>query len=120
MSVAEVMDCLDAYNRNMQRRNQEQEDKMIILAAMLYHQAEQTANMIGAFTSKDVRVLPLSEYYPEFFERPDIQERRKQAELSQYVADMKAYADRHNQRFEQEGGESNGSRHDTGETEGDY
>lgn len=113
------MDCLDAYSRSIEKKSKEQEDKVFIQAVMMYHQAEQIANMIGEYLSKDTRILPLSDYYPDLFDRPDIKERKKKAELSQYAAEMKAFAASHNQRFDQkkEGGETDGSGHDAGEAE---
>ena len=84
----------------------------------MYHQAEQIANM--AFATSDTKIIPLSEYYPDLFDRPEIKERKKQAEVSQYMANMKAFAAIHNQRFKQreEGGENDG--HNAGEIEGSH
>lgn len=61
----------------------------------------------------------LSEYYPELFDRPEIKARKQQAEIAQYTADMRVFAENHNLRFEQskEGGGDDGNGYDTGETE---
>ena len=121
LSVSEVIDCLESHGRMNRKKAQEQEDIVTVLAAMLYNQAEQTATMIGSIFTNEVKVLPLSDYYPTLFDRPEIQERKQNAELSQYIADMKVFAERHNQRFatqEQEGGETYGSGYDAGEAEG--
>ena len=117
LSIAEVIDCLEAHNRQIRQRNHEQEAWVIIQAQMMYNQALQISNMVGTLLSNDARIVPLSEYYPDLFDRPEIKERKQQAELSQYLADMRAFAERHNRRLEQEGGESDGSGYDAGEIE---
>lgn len=118
-SVQEVVDCIEAHSRKLEQQSAIRESQVRDMMVLLYHQAEQIANLISAGMSKDVRILTLPDYYPEFFDRPEIQAQKQKAEMTKYLADMTAYADAFNRKYDmREGGEEDGSRYNAGETEG--
>ena len=122
LSPAEVGDCIEASARRWQRKLEERRAMEKDLIYMLYVHAQQVVNTLGPGLSKDTELLPLYKWYPDLFEEQE--KKQEDIELLQYQAQMENYAIAFNRRFteqeKQKGGEEDGDRIDTGETESDH
>ncbi|MCD8286499.1 MAG: hypothetical protein LUD50_04675 [Clostridia bacterium] len=133
LSIGEVNDLLESYIRQQDGKQKKREAENKDQIMMLYTQALQIANMLGAMMdSKHVQMQPLRYYYPYLFgeEEEAIEDTGEQTdkpklspEMRLHKARMDDFAFRHNRAFREkqkkQEGEQDG-RNDSGEAPGDH
>ena len=120
LSLGEVVDCIEAYGRRLQRERDIREAKAKDDIAALYIQALQISNMVShSLDPNNVAIQPLSAYYPglfsdqeepgaDFTEQEEEDKPKLSAEWEAYKADMDDFIFRHNRAFAQKRGENSG------------
>lgn len=97
LTLIEIKDILDSYERTQKRRKKEKVEELFILAEVT---ANRILNGLNGKSSYSDYVQP-HHYYPDLFENVDelIEKKKEEEELQRYKEDMKARADAWNKRF---------------------
>lgn len=123
LTIGEANDMLIGYGERLKHEQKIREADLKDHVIALYHQAEQTANMISRILAgkhaSSVKILPLTDYYPDLFreENEEAQAEKDRLELAARNERFKAFAERHNARIRgEEDGSGNGN--DAGDAPG--
>ncbi len=126
LSLGEVNDMLESYAIGKQREQRIREANLKDQVTTMYNQALQIGNVLAAaIDSKNVKIRPLSEYYPGLFRTPtefteqenEGDEHKLSPEAELHKARMDDFAFRHN--MAKRRGENSGW-NDFGETASNY
>lgn len=111
LTLAEISDLFESYERKQRRRREERKAEIKDLAMLLYNHATQCADAMASVmpgSEKNERIS-LATYYPELFQeeaKAEI-EKKKQDELALHKARMQDFVYRHNEAMRKRG-ENNG------------
>ncbi len=131
LSVGEVNDLLESYARRKELEQKQREAMLKDEIMLLFQQALQIGNVVGALMDKNIPIKPPREYYPELFgaEKEEIfteQEGDKpkmSPEMELHKARMDDFVFRHNMAMRKqaamERGEDSGG-DDAGKAPGDH
>lgn len=114
MSIGEIQDILESYERKQRKQTKQR----LIEKHFLAQDIAQYVSLILS-DAKDVEALELWDYFPDLFreEGPHIKKKKQEQELAVYKAQMIDFAYRHN--HARSGGDKAG-RHDAGKTPGNH
>lgn len=128
LSLGEVNDLLESYAIRQQREQKIREANLKDEIFAKYIQAQQIGNVLAAaMDSKNNKLRPLSEYYPDLFgtttefteQENEGDEHKLSPEAELHKARMDDFAFRHNMAMAKKRGESSG-RNDFGEAASDH
>lgn len=111
LSIGEANDMLIGFGERLKHEQRVREADLKDHVIMLYHQAEQTANMMSKVLAGkhagSVRILPVEDYYPDLFRAEDVPDVVYDRQLAARQERFRAFAARHNARLR---GDENGGR----------
>lgn len=103
MSILEVCDYIDSYER---RRRQRQKQELVFKHFLARDIAQYINMIINGSDGKEP--LELWDFFPDLFgeEKADVEEDKKKRQLAAYKAQMMDYTYRHNHTRKKKGGET--------------
>ena len=100
-SIREVFDIISSFNRQTERKAQEEKERIKLQASMNNVLALQIGERVAQLFDKDFQPTSITEIYPELFKEEIKVKHENDIEL--YKAKMKDYAYRHNKKIEEGG-----------------
>lgn len=133
--MGEVVDCIQGYEKKLQREQKKRKAEMQDETYMLFMQALQIGNVISCMFDKTKKINGLEVYYPglyknlntddeasqteQFTEQEEGDKHKLTLEIEAYKADMDDFVFRHNLAMSKKRGESSG-KNDIGEAASDH
>lgn len=110
LSLAEVYDLIESYRRKQEQETEKIKQQLKVDATFNAVLARQIGEYVASLFSKDARLTPLEQLYPNLFadELKEVEESSAiEQELDYYKAKMDDFAFWHNARLKKKGGDSN-------------
>ena len=110
LSLAEVYDLIESYRRKQEQETEKIKQQLKVDATFNAVLARQIGEYVASLFSKDARLTPLEQLYPNLFADAlkEVEESSAiEQELDYYKAKMDDFAFWHNARLKKKGGDSN-------------
>lgn len=110
LSLAEVYDLIESYRRKQEQETEKIKQQLKVDATFNAVLARQIGEYVASLFSKDARLTPLEQLYPNLFVeelKEDEGSKVVEQELDYYKAKMDDFAFWYNARLKKKGGDSN-------------